>query len=46
MVRLDINEFETYKLHSGYWLDKYSIDLKIASKNDRDKKSNEIHYIF
>lgn len=36
-VKLDISNFETYKLHGGYWLDKYSIDLKIASKNEIGK---------
>jgi hypothetical protein len=27
-VKIDISAFETYKLHGGYQLDKYNIDLK------------------
>ena len=26
-VKIDISAFETYKLHGGYQLDKYNIDL-------------------
>ena len=30
-VQIDISKFKTYKLHGGYQLDKYQIDLKTAS---------------
>lgn len=30
-VKLDISEYETYKLHGGYQLDKYAIDIKLAN---------------
>ncbi|MBU3010021.1 alpha-1,2-fucosyltransferase [Polaribacter vadi] len=29
-VQIDISKFKTYKLHGGYQLDKYNIDLEIA----------------
>lgn len=29
-VAIDISKFKTYKLHGGYHLDKYNIDLKVA----------------
>lgn len=31
-VQLDVSAFKKYKLHGGYQLDKYKIDLKSASK--------------
>lgn len=31
-VKLDISKFERYKLHGGYQLNKFNIDLKSASK--------------
>ncbi len=31
-VKLDISKFKSYKLHGGYQLDKFNIDLKPASK--------------
>ena len=36
-VKLDISNFETYKLHGGYQLDKYNINLPIANKNELKK---------
>lgn len=30
-VQIDISKFKTYKLHGGYHLDKYNIDLQTAS---------------
>ena len=36
-VKLDISAFETYKLHGGYQLDKYNVDLAIANKYEIDK---------
>jgi len=36
-VKIDISAFETYKLHGGYQLDKYNIDLKISTKEENDK---------
>jgi hypothetical protein len=30
-VKVDISAFETYKLHGGYQLDKYNINLKVSS---------------
>ena len=30
-VKLDISKFKTYKLHGGYQLDKYKIDIEIAN---------------
>lgn len=36
-VKIDISAFETYKLHGGYQLDKYNIDLDISSKKENIK---------
>jgi len=36
-VKIDISVFETYKLHGGYGLDKYTIDLEVASQNEIGK---------
>lgn len=36
-VKIDISAFETYKLHGGYGLDQYTIDLDIASQNEIEK---------
>lgn len=36
-VKIDISAFETYKLHGGYGLDKYTIDLDVASQNEIGK---------
>ena len=36
-VKIDISAFETYKLHGGYGLDKYTIDLDVASQNEIEK---------
>lgn len=33
-VKLDISCFETYELHSGYGLDKYNIDLDVATSRE------------
>jgi hypothetical protein len=35
-VKIDISAFETYKLHGGYGLDKYSIDIKVANQHEID----------
>lgn len=41
-VKIDITAFETYKLHGGYQLDKYEIDLKasIMEENNEFYKNN------
>lgn len=36
-VKIDISAFETYKLHGGYQLDKYNIDLDPSTKDENDK---------
>ena len=36
-VKIDISAFETYKLHGGYQLDKYNIDLPVSTKEENDK---------
>lgn len=36
-VKIDISAFETYKLHGGYQLDKYNIDL-ISTSNEENSK--------
>ena len=36
-VKIDISAFETYKLHGGFQLDKYNIDLEISTKEENDK---------
>jgi len=36
-VKIDISAFETYKLHGGYQLDKYKIDLAVSTKEENDK---------
>jgi hypothetical protein len=33
-LKLDIAEFETYKLHNGYRLDHFDIDAEVASKEE------------
>ena len=33
-VKIDISGFETYNLHGGYQLDKYNINIAIATKNE------------
>lgn len=36
-VKIDISAFDTYKLHGGYQLDKYTIDLDVSIKDENDK---------
>lgn len=36
-VKIDISAFETYKLHGGYQLDKYNIDLDSSTKDENNK---------
>jgi len=36
-VKIDISAFETYKLHGGYQLDKYNIDLNSSTKDENGK---------
>jgi hypothetical protein len=36
-VKIDISAFKTYKLHGGYQLDKYNIDLDSSTKDENDK---------
>lgn len=36
-VKIDISAFDTYKLHGGYQLDKYNIDLKASTKKENNK---------
>jgi hypothetical protein len=36
-VKIDISAFETYKLHGGYQLDKYNIDLQESTKEETYK---------
>ena len=36
-VKIDISAFETYKLHGGYQLDKYNIDLAKSTKEENSK---------
>lgn len=36
-VKIDISVFETYKLHGGYQLDKYNIDLESSTKDENYK---------
>lgn len=36
-VAIDISGFESYKVHHGYRLDYYAIDLKVATKADYNK---------
>ena len=36
-VKIDISAFETYKLHGGYQLNKYNIDLDSSIKDENDK---------
>lgn len=35
-VKLDISEFDTYKLHGGFQLDKYDIDLQVSTTKEND----------
>lgn len=44
-VKLDISTFETYKLHGGYQLDKYTINLDTSSvEENSDYYSNSFMY--
>lgn len=36
-VKIDTTAFKTYKLHGGYQLDKYNIDLQESTKKENDK---------
>lgn len=36
-LKIDISEFDTYKLHGGYQLDKYNIDLLSSSEKENSK---------
>lgn len=36
-VKIDISAFETYKLHGGYQLDKYNIDLNPSTKDENNE---------
>ncbi|WP_170000227.1 alpha-1,2-fucosyltransferase [Campylobacter sp. RM9328] len=36
-VKIDISAFETYKLHGGYQLDKYYIDLDYSTKDENNR---------
>lgn len=36
-VKIDISAFDTYKLHGGYQLDKYNIDLKVSTYKENKK---------
>ena len=36
-VKIDISAFDTYKLHGGYQLDKYNIDLQVSSYEENRK---------
>jgi len=36
-VKIDVSTFETYKLHGGYQLDKYNIDLAQSNKQENKK---------
>ena len=36
-VKIDISAFETYKIHDGYQLDKYNIDLEVSTKEENYK---------
>jgi len=36
-VKLDISAYETYKLHGGYQLNKYNIDMEIAKSKEIEK---------
>jgi hypothetical protein len=33
-VKIDISQFETYKLHGGYQLDKYKLELPVATNDE------------
>jgi len=33
-VKIDISSFDTYKLHGGYQLDKYNIDLSVSTREE------------
>lgn len=39
-VKLDIDGFETYRLHGGYQLDGYAIDLGCSTKSENNKFCN------
>lgn len=43
-VKIDITAFETYKLHGGFQLDKYTIDLKVSSKEENRKFYNNSNF--
>lgn len=36
-VKIDISAFNTYRLHGGYQLDKYNINLKIADESEYER---------
>lgn len=36
-TKINIFEFDNYKLHGGYQLEKYKIDLKVSSQNENNK---------
>jgi len=36
-VKIDISAFKTYKLHDGYQLNKYNIDLKKSTEEEKNK---------
>ena len=44
-VKIDISAFDTYKLHGGYQLDKYNIDLQSTTKEENSKFYRN-HFIF
>ena len=36
-VKIDISAFENYKLHGGFQLDHYNIDLEVTTKEENKK---------
>lgn len=46
-VKIDTSEFDTYKLHGGFQLDKYDIDLEVSTtkENNAFYKKNIFFYI-
>ena len=43
-VKIDISAFDTYKLHGGYQLDKYAIDLEVSTlEENRNFYKNNIY---
>jgi len=45
-VKIDISEFNTYKLHGGYQLNKYAIDLEHSTTIENAKYNNSSNLIF